>query len=94
NVPLVMLPLTSDQPRVAGRVQELGAGVIVDKNNLTPDVLRTAVLEVLGNASYKEHAEVIGKTLRDAGGYKQAAMAIQKFMGDRSLSATTISSLE
>ncbi|HEX3384872.1 MAG TPA: macrolide family glycosyltransferase [Mucilaginibacter sp.] len=94
NVPLVMLPLTSDQPRVAGRVQELGAGVIVDKNNLTPDVLRTAVLEVLGNASYKEHAEVIGKTLRDAGGYKQAAIAIQNFMGNRSLSATTISSLE
>ncbi|MGC5776495.1 macrolide family glycosyltransferase [Paenibacillus pabuli] len=94
NVPLVMLPLTSDQPRVAGRVQELGAGVIVDKNNLTADVLRNAVLEVLGNASYKEQAEVIGRTLREAGGYKQAAMAIQNFMGNQSLSTMPISSLE
>ncbi len=94
NVPLIMLPLTSDQPRVAGRVQELGAGVIVDKNNLTPDVLKNAVLEVLGNASYKEHAEVIGKTLRDAGGYKQAAMAIKNFIGNQPLLVTPISSFE
>ncbi|WP_440115340.1 macrolide family glycosyltransferase [Paenibacillus sp. QZ-Y1] len=94
NVPLIMLPLTSDQPRVASRVQELGAGVIVDKNNLTSDVLKSAVLEVLGNVSYREHAEVIGKTLRDAGGYKQAARAIKNFIGNQPLSAKTISSLE
>lgn len=94
HVPLIMLPLTSDQPHVASRVQELGAGVIVDKNNLTPEVLRTAVLEVLGNDSYREHAGVIGNTLHDAGGYKRAAAAIKDFLGNRPLSAKTISSLE
>lgn len=92
NVPLVMLPLTSDQPLVARRVQELGAGVIVDKNNLTPEALRTALLEVLNNASYKQQACVIGETLRQAGGYKQAAAAIMNFFADCRLSA--ISSLD
>ncbi|AJS60876.1 macrolide family glycosyltransferase [Paenibacillus sp. IHBB 10380] len=87
NVPLVMLPLTSDQPLVARRVQELGAGVIVDKDNLTPEALRTALLEVLNNASYKQQACVIGETLRQAGGYKQAAAAIMNFFADCRLSA-------
>ncbi|KQO18702.1 macrolide family glycosyltransferase [Paenibacillus sp. Leaf72] len=94
NVPLIMLPLTSDQPRVASRVKELGAGVIVDKNNLTLEVLRNAVLEVLGNASYREQAGVIGETLREAGGYKQAAAAIGSFLGNRRLSTAASSSLE
>lgn len=34
NVPLVMIPLTSDQPLVANRVQELGAGITLNKLNL------------------------------------------------------------
>lgn len=73
DVPLVMIPLTSDQPMVAQQVQELGAGVIVDKNELAPAVLRNALLEVLNQSSYKQHARAIGESLRQAGGYERAA---------------------
>jgi MGT family glycosyltransferase len=73
NVPQVMIPLTSDQPIVASRVQELGAGVVVDKNELTPASLRAALLEVLSHPTYKEQAHVIGESLRQAGGYRHAA---------------------
>ncbi|TKH46510.1 glycosyl transferase [Paenibacillus terrae] len=73
NVPQVMIPLTSDQPIVANRVQELGAGIVVDKNELTPAILRAALLEVLSNSTYKQQAHVIGESLRQAGGYRYAA---------------------
>ena len=79
NVPLVMIPLTSDQPLVANRVQELGAGIAVEKHKLTPEALRAALLEVLNDSTYKQQAHVIGESLRQAGGYKQAADAIMSF---------------
>ncbi|PUA39022.1 glycosyl transferase [Paenibacillus elgii] len=79
NVPLVMIPLTSDQPLVAKRVQELGAGITLDKNNLTPVALRAALVEVLGNPAYRQQAQVIGESLRQAGGYKRAADVITNY---------------
>ncbi|TVX93546.1 macrolide family glycosyltransferase [Paenibacillus agilis] len=76
NVPLVMIPLSSDQPVVAKRVEELGAGIALDKNNLTPELLKAALLKVLNEASYKESANRIGDSFRDAGGYQEAANRI------------------
>ncbi|MGW8959392.1 macrolide family glycosyltransferase [Paenibacillus sp. NPDC055715] len=76
NVPLVMVPMTSDQPVVANRVQELGAGITVDKNELTPAILRAALIEVLNHSTYKQQAHVIGESLRQAGGYRYAADTI------------------
>ncbi|PWW34421.1 MULTISPECIES: macrolide family glycosyltransferase [Paenibacillus] len=73
NVPLVMIPLTSDQPLVANRVEELGAGITLDKHNLSPTGLREALAEVLSNPYYKQQAYLIGESLRQAGGYKRAA---------------------
>ncbi|MBB6020161.1 MGT family glycosyltransferase [Paenibacillus sp. JGP012] len=78
NVPLVMIPMTSDQPFVANRVQELGAGIVLDKNNLYAVDLREAVMEVLGNHVYKDKAHRIGESLRQAGGCARAATAIMQ----------------
>ncbi|SCW80356.1 glycosyltransferase, MGT family [Paenibacillus tianmuensis] len=76
HVPLVMIPLSSDQPIVAKRVEELGAGIILDRSQLTPAALKSALLQILNEATYKEHARQIGDSLRNAGGYKEAASRI------------------
>ncbi|SMF85761.1 glycosyltransferase, MGT family [Paenibacillus uliginis N3/975] len=76
NVPLVMIPLTSDQPLVANRVQELGAGVTLNKHTLSATDLREALTEILSNPLYKKQAHLIGESLRNAGGYKRAAEMI------------------
>lgn len=81
HVPLVMMPLTSDQPMVAQQVQKRGAGVIVDHQSLTPEVLRNALLEVLNQPSYKQNARAIGESLREAGGYERAAEMVMKVVG-------------
>ncbi|MBD8500114.1 macrolide family glycosyltransferase [Paenibacillus arenosi] len=73
DVPLVTIPLTSDQPMVAKRVEELGAGIYLDKKSLTAEGLRSALLQVLQEESYKKQAKQIGDSFREAGGYKEAA---------------------
>ncbi|KJB87868.1 glycosyl transferase [Paenibacillus sp. E194] len=82
DVPLVMIPLTSDQPMVAMQVKNRGAGVIVDHQGLTPEVLRSALLEVLHTPSYKQQASAIGKSLREAGGYVRAAEIVMRVVGN------------
>ncbi|MFB6366317.1 macrolide family glycosyltransferase [Paenibacillus elgii] len=76
HVPLVMIPLSSDQPIVAKRVEELGAGIILDRSQLTPAALKSALLQILNESTYKEQAKQIGDSLRNAGGYKEAASRI------------------
>ncbi|MCR8987564.1 macrolide family glycosyltransferase [Brevibacillus laterosporus] len=76
NVPLVMIPLSSDQPLVAKQVEEFGAGITLDKSQLTPEDLKSALLQVLNESAYKQHAERLGDSLRNAGGYKEAASRI------------------
>lgn len=80
NVPLVMIPLTSDQPLVANRVQELGAGISLNKLNLSATDMREALSEVLSNPFYKQQACLIGESLRQSGGYKRAAEIIMSHM--------------
>lgn len=76
DVPMVMIPLTSDQPLVSNRVQELGAGITLKPSTLTPEALREALLQILNDRSYKQQACTIGESLRQAGGYVRAADAI------------------
>ncbi|WP_342556108.1 macrolide family glycosyltransferase [Paenibacillus sp. FSL R7-0652] len=78
DVPLVMIPMTSDQPFVAGRVKELGAGLVLNHHTLNASRLREAVKEVLHNPVYQEKAHLIGESLRQAGGYQRAAAAIMQ----------------
>ncbi|PYE48070.1 glycosyl transferase [Paenibacillus barcinonensis] len=78
DVPLVMIPMTSDQPFVAARVNELGAGVVLDQHHLSAALLREAVMEVLHNPDYQKQAHLIGESLRQAGGYTRAAAAIMQ----------------
>lgn len=79
GVPLVVIPVTGDQPLVAKRVTEVGAGVQLDRRTLTPEMLREAVEKVMNDKEFKENSRKIGESLRESGGYKQAVEEIVKF---------------
>ncbi|WP_459501130.1 macrolide family glycosyltransferase [Bacillus sp. C1] len=79
GVPLVVIPVIGDQPFVAKRVEELGAGIQLDRTNLTSEMLREAVESVLDNKSFREKSREIGESLQAAGGYKKAVDEIFKF---------------
>ncbi|MEK4099846.1 macrolide family glycosyltransferase [Bacillus sp. FSL E2-0195] len=86
GVPLVVVPVTGDQPLVAKRIAEVGAGIRLDRKELTPELLREAVKKVMDDATFKEKSRKVGETLRDAGGYKKAIEEIEKFVSNYQIS--------
>ena len=70
NIPLILIPQSVDQPFVANRVAELGAGIVIEKNRITPEALNKCVSEILSDDNFKLNSEKIGESLREAGGYK------------------------
>ena len=76
EVPLVMLPQTTEQNGVAHRVLELGAGVKLYKSDAIS--LLNAVNEVFDNSAYKKNAEKIAEGFRKCSGAKGAAHKIIK----------------
>lgn len=56
GLPVIIVPLAADQPMNAARTLELGAGLTVTPEELTPDSIRRAAREVLNTASYREAA--------------------------------------
>ncbi|MBU3160051.1 glycosyl transferase [Clostridium frigoris] len=72
DVPLILIPQFVDQPAVANRVAELGAGIVIEKDKVTQEILKQSVINILSNNDFKINSKKIGKSLREAGGYKKA----------------------
>jgi MGT family glycosyltransferase len=72
DVPLVLVPQQVEQNYVAGRAEELGAGVKLRNNQITAQRLREVATRVLSDPSFKQNATKIGESLRNAGGYQRA----------------------
>ena len=71
EVPLVMLPQTSEQKGVAERVSQLGAGIKVDK--LDGVSVMTAINKILSIDTYKQNAKKIAEGFKNSSGAKGAA---------------------
>jgi len=73
DVPLIVIPQSADQPIVASRLEEVGCGVKMSRQQATAEALRSAFDRIISNDAYKRHSSIVGETLRNAGGYKRAA---------------------
>ncbi|WP_010235140.1 macrolide family glycosyltransferase [Clostridium arbusti] len=87
NIPFVAIPISADQPYMAGRSAELGAAISLDKDKLTPEILKDSVEKVLTDPSYLENIKKISHSFRKAGGYKKAVEEIFKLKEERSVLA-------
>jgi len=79
GVPMLVLPLAADHHTVAARVAEMGAGLLLDRAQATPERLIGLAQDVLGDTGYRDRAAQLGETLRTAGGHRRAADVIQTF---------------
>ena len=66
GVPIVIVPTTWDKPDNARRITEAGVGVRLSSKKCTPEGLRGAVEEVLGDPRYQRNATEIAHSLSRA----------------------------
>jgi MGT family glycosyltransferase len=73
GVPMVVIPLAGgDQAGNADRCAALGVAKVVPADQRTPEVLRAAVRDVLGDASYRDNARRLRDQIRALPGPKRA----------------------
>jgi UDP:flavonoid glycosyltransferase YjiC (YdhE family) len=56
GLPMIIVPLAADQPMNAQACAQLGVARVVDPEQLTPEVIRQHVREMLKDGSYRERA--------------------------------------
>ncbi len=79
GVPLIVIPQSADQPVIAGRVADMGAGIKLQMESLTAHQLREAAEHVLSLLSFKKAVAHIRESFRRTGGYHQAVDEIIAF---------------
>lgn len=78
GVPMVLIPLTYEQPAIAARVVRVGAGVSVPLSGVSPKRLRTDIKQTAADGVYKANARAMAASIRTAGGTVRAADIIEK----------------
>ena len=79
QVPMIVVPNTIEQAMNAARVEQLGAGLYLEPNQLTVEKLQYAVETVLGEPGIVSGIKRIQESFSDAGGVQRAADAFQNF---------------
>jgi len=79
GVPLLAIPEANDQPYVARRIVQLGAGISLSPKQVTAPRLRCLAETILADTSYARASASIGESLRQAGGFLAAVEEIQRF---------------
>ena len=77
GVPLICIPLGNDQPGVAARVAAHQAGIIVPRRKLTVERLRSAILSVLNEETYRAVARRLQIAMQQIDGLEQASNIIE-----------------
>ncbi|WP_205439455.1 macrolide family glycosyltransferase [Halobacillus ihumii] len=79
HVPMVVIPHDKDQPMVASRLTELGAGYCLSKDSLTAAKLLFAV-EVLEKEKYMEGIHKIDESFKASGGVPKAIKIVKNYL--------------
>ena len=79
GVPMVVLPQRADHYVVAGQVEAVGAGVVLDRSQATAARLADAARRALADPQFRIRSAEMGALLRAAGGHVRAANEIFEF---------------
>jgi UDP:flavonoid glycosyltransferase YjiC (YdhE family) len=59
GLPSVLVPIGADQPMHANRCEELGTSLSLDRNHLTPEIVRNAIRRVLREPDFRTRARAL-----------------------------------
>ncbi|NIK59053.1 macrolide family glycosyltransferase [Kribbella shirazensis] len=73
GVPMLVVPQGADQPMVAGRVAELGAGLSIRTEEVGAGSVKPLARQLLDDPRFRTAARTLRAAQREAGGYRRAA---------------------
>jgi MGT family glycosyltransferase len=79
GVPVVVIPQMGEQAVVGRRVEQLGAGLYLAKEEVTAERLRASVRQLLSDDRFTRQADLVGASLKGASGVAAAADTIVAF---------------
>ncbi|MEU1185710.1 macrolide family glycosyltransferase [Streptomyces sp. NPDC005820] len=80
GVPLLVVPLGADQPLVARRVVELGAGLSIRPQDITRGSVRSSARRLLHEPRFRAAAATLRAAQREAGGYRHAVDELERYL--------------
>ncbi|TWF79544.1 MGT family glycosyltransferase [Pseudonocardia hierapolitana] len=80
GVPMLVVPQGADQPLVARRVVELGAGLSIGTRDAAVDSVHALARRLLDDPRYRAGAADLQVAQRRAGGYRRAADEIERYL--------------
>ncbi|MDX2546241.1 macrolide family glycosyltransferase [Streptomyces sp. WI04-05B] len=80
GVPLLVVPQGADQPMVARRVVELGAGLSMRTQDVARGSVRVLARRLLDDPGFRAAARTLRTAQREAGGYERAADELERYL--------------
>ena len=81
GVPMIAIPQMEEQAITAGQIVKNGLGfAFLDKKQITSGTLKTAIVELLENPSYRNTVKEFSEDMKSLGGAKASADAIMRFL--------------
>jgi len=83
GLPMVVLPVSADQPRNARRCADLGVAQVVGVDERTSEAIRAATQAVLREPSYRANAERIRDEITSMPGQEMAVELLERLARDK-----------
>ncbi|MFG3658673.1 macrolide family glycosyltransferase [Streptomyces sp. NPDC047706] len=80
GVPMLVVPQGADQPMVARRVVELGAGLSIRTQDVTEGSVRALARRLLHDRRFRAFAGALQVAQREAGGHRRAADEVERYL--------------
>ncbi len=80
GVPMLVIPQGADQPLVARRVVDLGAGLSMATQDVTEESVRAAAQQLLGDPRFHSAAAKLRTSQQRAGGFHRAADELERYL--------------
>lgn len=80
GVPMLVVPQGADQPMIARRVVELGAGLSIRTRDVAKGSVRSLARRLLHEPGFRTAATTLKAAQHDAGGYRRAADELERYV--------------
>ncbi|KAJ8959917.1 hypothetical protein NQ317_010522 [Molorchus minor] len=65
HVPMISIPFVSDQKMNSLKIANRGLGIALNKNTVTKDSFKAAIIEIMNNSSYRDKVREVANLIRD-----------------------------